>query len=1111
MSSYNDRRWLTCLLLALLGTSPPGVYAEEPAAELGLAAPPGFGVSLYAGDDLAHDIFSMTLDSQGRVVVAGPNYVKTLHDDDGDGRADRAALFSETPASGAHGMCFDGPDLICTGDNSIGRLRDANGDGEADGPLEVWARLKHSEHGGNGIVHGPDGWFYVIAGNDAGVSEDHVRLPGSPVRHPRCGAVVRFSPDGKQSQVVAHGFRNPYDLDFCWQGQLFTVDADGERDHHLPWYAPNRLFDIAAGQEHGWLLQGFQRSWNRPEAFFDNVERLVEIGRGSPTGLACYRHRQFPQHYRDGVFSACWTQGKVYYFPLTPRDASYQSQLEVFLQTTGDVGFAPVDLAVGPTGDLFVAIGGRGTRGSVFRVSYVGDENTAAEKPSNDLACVLAADQPLASWSRRHWVPLAKNLGQQPFVKAAQNRQLPIKQRVRAVEVLIELFDGIPANEDLSMLGQYDEVFADRVAWALGRQPNEAAHRVLPLLTHEAPAAARAAWEAVAAIPNFTADRAVPLNWTGALDSSHRRVRQAAILAARQGAAAEYAQWKAEQKERTHRQRLSDLWIHGPLAEAPLDAASRALFVEESLAVFAKSTDLDIQPEAVQLEAVRLLQIALGDLHLQPDQPEVYSGYTGNETEQASAAGRSRIVDLVAPEFPTGDAALDREMARLLGMLAADRPGLPAAIASRSTDSTPLVDDIHYLIVLSRLPGERSPDVTRQTAEALARLHHKLADQQLFPSRNWPNRLGECFDELCHRDPALPRALVENELFTRPEQSLFAARMDDSSRALAARKLLAAATAAEDAGEDNPWTSELVSVVAALPDDEALPALREHWDDYALRDSIALALAARHLPDDRERLFAALDSPQADVISHAAQGLLRLPAAGTAQEIGLVLRTLRQYLPVKQQRDLRQSLASLARHLSDQQLPEKEPAGSDAAAVYQPWFEWFTQAYPDEAQRLAASGTIDLTTWAKRLADVDWAAGDLQRGQAVYEKRACHRCHRGSSRLGPDLNAAAKRLARDDLFTAIVDPNKEVSALYQTQVVATRSGQVYNGLVVYESPNGTLLQTGPDTTVRISAEEFLSMQPSRQSIMPVGLLNNANDQDLADLYAYLKSLTPTRQ
>ena len=55
------------------------------------------------------------------------------------------------------------------------------------------------------------------------------------------------------------------------------------------------------------------------------------------------------------------------------RDGStYKSEKQIFMRTTGDIGFAPVDMAVGPDGDLFIAIGGRGTRGSVFRVHYTG-------------------------------------------------------------------------------------------------------------------------------------------------------------------------------------------------------------------------------------------------------------------------------------------------------------------------------------------------------------------------------------------------------------------------------------------------------------------------------------------------------------------------------------------------------------------------------------------------------------------------------------------------------------------------------------------------------------------------------------------------------------------
>ncbi len=415
------------------------------ADDIGIRAPEGFEVSLYADDELAHDIFSMTIDAQGRVVVAGQGYVKVLHDDDSDGRADRATLFSEFPKSGAHGMVFLGNDLIATGDNLLMKLEDKDGDGVADGKPIPLANVKSPEHGANGLVQGPDGWIYMICGNDAGIGSQLARTKTSPVKKPNAGAVVRFSPDFKTSEIFAHGFRNPYDLAFNEFGQLFTVDADGERDQHLPWYTPTRLFDIQQGGHHGWVQSGWTRSWNRPESFFDNVPRLVEIGRGSPTGVECYRHHAFPTHWRGGIYSCCWTLGTVYYFPLARDGASYKSHKEIFLQTAGDVGFAPVDLAVGPDGDMYVAIGGRGTRGSVFRVRYVGelkDEERVA-KPTSDLEKVVAAPQPLAAWSRAKWLPLAKAIGQEKLEAFTLDDKSPPDQCIRAIEVVTELYDGL--------------------------------------------------------------------------------------------------------------------------------------------------------------------------------------------------------------------------------------------------------------------------------------------------------------------------------------------------------------------------------------------------------------------------------------------------------------------------------------------------------------------------------------------------------------------------------------------------------------------------------------------------------------------------------------------
>src|SRR5438552_10040098 len=82
----------------------------------GLKVPPGFEVTEFAGPALANDIYCMTLDPRGRVVVAGRGYIKVLVDDDGDGKADRAIDFADSPKDGAMGLYWEGDSLYVTGD-----------------------------------------------------------------------------------------------------------------------------------------------------------------------------------------------------------------------------------------------------------------------------------------------------------------------------------------------------------------------------------------------------------------------------------------------------------------------------------------------------------------------------------------------------------------------------------------------------------------------------------------------------------------------------------------------------------------------------------------------------------------------------------------------------------------------------------------------------------------------------------------------------------------------------------------------------------------------------------------------------------------------------------
>src|SRR5262249_23850385 len=62
-----------------------------------------------------------------------------------------------------------------------------------------------------------------------------------------------------------------------------------------------------------------------------------------------------------------------------------------FMSAKGDFGFAPTDAEVGPDGSLYVSVGGRGTRGGVFKVTYVGDHPTT---PTVQLTAGVSAARP---------------------------------------------------------------------------------------------------------------------------------------------------------------------------------------------------------------------------------------------------------------------------------------------------------------------------------------------------------------------------------------------------------------------------------------------------------------------------------------------------------------------------------------------------------------------------------------------------------------------------------------------------------------------------------------------------------------------------------------------
>ncbi|QDU63934.1 Cytochrome c [Planctomycetes bacterium Pan216] len=991
------------------------LVGEDQSEQLGLRLPKGFEAIEVAGSDLANDIYALTLDPKGRVVVAGRGYIRILSDDDGDGVADRAIPFSDVPKNGAMGLLWEGDSLYAMGDAGLIRFTDKDGNDKADGPPELIFPFKTGgEHSAHAIQRGPDGWLYVLVGNHSGIPKKASSSEKSPITKPLAGAVIRLSPDFSQAEIVADGFRNAYDMDFTPAGDLFVYDSDNERCVSLPWYAGTRLYHVVPGGHYSWQSPERAETWRPPVEYFDELPPVCDLGRGSPTGVVTYRNSQFPEKYHDGIFLLDWTFGRIYFIPLQQDHASYKSEPEVFVEPTGSAGFAPTDGAVHPeTGDLIVSIGGRGTRGAVYRIRWTGDATTSDIGPRP-----LANNQPL-DWSedrKKRLLELAE----------ANN---PVKRRL-ALEAMRRFRDKFS-----------DQQVAGAIATSWSSPDPFLRHAVVRLL-ESLPVEK---WPAH--LPKNPSDRAACLLLRGLTPGDAVPSSLAGML----GLAT---------KENS----------------APLVAAATDLFLRTS------------DPLAKR-EALRLVQLGVGDQMDPSLKGTVWEGYSRREKPPVPPEPIARLVKA----YPTGDAYLDQELARLFGMLEIEDAGLlDPMLAKITSDSDPL-DDIHTLICLARLPSKRTTRQTERTAAALLNVGIKLDDQQANRDRNWWRRIQELIEGMADRDPSLPKALVSHPLFGRPDHLVFT-RSPVIDRASAASRYLDDIN--RDDFNDEDWTAELIDLLGELPSEKVVPLLRDRWGELGLEEASTPILAREPAEEDRERLREVIGFGSPSTIRLAAGALEKLGLQEDPESVAALVVALGQLGREKEVEPARKDLGKRLAKVSGKEH------GTDVEA----WRKWFQATHPDQAALIQGRSSLDWPAWQERFAAIDWSKGDAERGAQVFRQSKCLACHSGARALGPDLAGAAGRFSREDLLRAIVDPHRDISDRYRTTMVATADGEIIQGMIIYQSADGMILQTGPNEVKRVNSDQIETKRRGTKSLMPTGLLDRLNDDQIADLIAYLTSL-----
>ncbi len=274
-------------------------------------------------------------------------------------------------------------------ESGLYRVTDTNGDDQYD-KVEMLRQLTGGgEHGPHAVIPAPDGKsLYVICGNQTKLtelatsrvpqvwSEDHL-LPRMPdgngfmkdVLGPG-GAIYKVDFDGKSWELISTGYRNPFDIAFNKEGDLFTYDADMEWDVNTPWYRPTRVCLSASGVDFGW--RNGAGKW--PAYYPDSLPAIVNIGPGSPTGICFGYGANFPTKYQDALFISDWSYGKLYAVHMVPSGSTYRADIEEFVTGTPlpltDVVINPADKA------MYFAIGGRKTTSGLYRVTYTGPAMT---------------------------------------------------------------------------------------------------------------------------------------------------------------------------------------------------------------------------------------------------------------------------------------------------------------------------------------------------------------------------------------------------------------------------------------------------------------------------------------------------------------------------------------------------------------------------------------------------------------------------------------------------------------------------------------------------------------------------------------------------------------
>ncbi|MBX7166224.1 MAG: c-type cytochrome [Pirellulales bacterium] len=1091
LAQFNDRSWKPAQSLGELGQAAPwgdqvrSGGTTEPAGRFTL--PAEFSVQRVVHPDLTGSLVAMAFNERGEIICSrerGP--LQRVSDENADGLVDTVSVYCDKMENCQGILCLNGA-VFAVGDGPDGttfcKLTDADNDGVAE---TVKTLLKFrggmGEHGPHAPILGPDGLIYLVIGNHSGAevepaaSSPHYGWFEGDLVQPKYedagghavgvkapgGVVIRTDIDGSFVETYCGGFRNAYDIVFNRQGELFTYDSDMEWDVGLPWYRPTRVNHCIPGAEFGW-----RSGWSKwPDYYYDSLGAVVDVGRGSPTGVECYNHYMFPVRYHNALFIADWSMGRILAVKMKPSGGTYRATSEVFL--TGRP-LNVTDLGVGPDGWLYFTTGGRNTEGGIYRIVWKGEVPPRPEQQG----VMLAIDQPQlnAAWGRNKIAKLKLELGDQwspELAAVADDPRQPPEARIRAMD-LMQLIGPPPAPRFLIKLAQdaNPEVRA-KSAYLLGIHfSDETRGQLVSLLDDPDAAVRRIACESL-----VRSGQGAPVDKLLQLIAEPNR----------------YVSWAA--RRALERMPTND-W-----RSRVLDSPNNRVFFQGSLALLILNADRPTCDQILE-RCTELLRTELSDADfldlLRLVQVAMIKGeVTGPEVQELRA--------LCAEEYPALEPRMNRELVRIL-VYTQEESFLPRAIEELQGDG-PLEERIHLAGHLRFLTRGWTPEYQ------LALLQFYENTRDIEGGHSFKGYIDNFIRDVYAGTSDEVRQLILDRAEEMPATAMHAvadlpdvleldqvAGLIDLDRALLNNPRSGA----------RPLATAIIAVLGRSKHPQAMAYLRECYEQQPdRRQELAMGLAQDPGSENWPLLIRALPSLQGAAAIEVLVRLAESDVVPTEPEPirQVILAGLRMGDDgVKQVQALLQKWSG--------QTPEASGDGSGGALA--PWQQWFAATYPNAPPaELAkgAEGRWTMNVLLEALEGTHAQLADAKRGALVFEKSQCVKCHRFGARgegVGPDLTNVSRRFQRKEIVESVLFPSQVISDQYSSKTLVTTDGRSFTGIIGSAGEDAVVVLQSTGDKVVINKDEIEELVPSNKSAMPEGLFNNLTLEEIADLFAYLNS------